>query len=81
MNRIAVLFDLNRLLLAGCVLAFTCVCLYGVSRVTFHHDPEKVFTSEKLRKMVPDGDFANSEHAVVIVVEGEDLLTRDGVDP
>jgi predicted RND superfamily exporter protein len=80
MDRFALLFDRNRLLLAGCIVAYTGLCLYGASRLTFHHDPEKLFTSEKLREMVPDGDFASSEHAVVIVVEGEDLLTRDAVE-
>ncbi len=81
MDRIAVLFDRSRLLLASCIVMYTGVCLYGVSRITFHHDPEKLFTSEKQGEMVADGDFASLEHAVVIVVEGEDLLTRDGVDP
>ena len=80
MDRFALLFDRNRLFLAGCIVAYTGLCLYGASRLTFHHDPEKLFTSEKLREMVPDGDFASSEHAVVIVVEGEDLLTRDAVE-
>ncbi len=59
MDRIAVLFDRNRLLLAGSIVAYTCACLYGVSRLTFHHDPEKLFTSEKLREMVSDGDIAS----------------------
>jgi len=79
MDRLAILFGRHRFLLASCVVAYTGVCLFGISRVTFDNDPLKLLRSDKFEFKQLDGDFAHLERIALIVVEGEDLLTPEGV--
>lgn len=79
MDRLSVLFGRHRLLLACCVVAYTGVCLFGISRVTFDNDPLKLLRSDKFEFKQLDGDFAHLERIALVVVEGEDLLTPEGV--
>lgn len=76
----ATLFGRHRLLLTFLVLTFTGVCLVGVSRVRFDSNPLRLLRSEKTDTKWLDTDFALQEWATFIVVEGQDLLTPEGVD-
>jgi predicted RND superfamily exporter protein len=62
---------------------YTAVCLFGVSRVTIDNDPLKLLRSNEPDQEVLEwltSDFAELERNTVIVVEGEDLLTRGGIE-
>ncbi len=76
----ATLFSRHRLLLTCVVLTVTGVCLFGVSRVRFDSNPLRLLRSDKTEFTWLDTDFALQEWATFIVVEGQDLLTPEGVD-
>ena len=80
MDRFAVLFGRYRLLLACLVSAATGICLFGMSRVTFDDDPMRLLKSDKIELKWLEDDFAHLEHTTLIVVQGEDLLTREAVN-
>ena len=79
MDRLAVLFGRHRFLLACCVLAYTALCLFGISRVTFDNDPLNLFASDKFEAKWLEDEFAHLEQTTLIVVEAEDLLTPEGL--
>lgn len=79
MDRLAILFGRHRLLLACLVLVYTGVSLFGISRVRFDHDPLKLLRSDKFEIKQLDADFAHLERTALIVVEGDDLLTPEGI--
>ncbi|MHC4406977.1 MAG: efflux RND transporter permease subunit [Planctomycetota bacterium] len=80
MDRLAILFGRHRLLLSCGVAAMTAVCLYGMNRVTFDNDPLKLLRSDRFEIDALEGEFARLERTGLIVVEGENLMTPEGVD-
>ena len=56
------------------------MCLFGLSRVTFEHDPEKLFRSKRFDPKQFDADIAHLDRTILVVVEGENLMTPEGVD-
>jgi len=80
MEYLAALFARYRLPLACCVLAYTGVCLYGITRLTFDDDPLKLLRSDEVEFKWLDREFAHLERAAPIVVEGENLLTPEGIE-
>ncbi|NQT16275.1 MAG: MMPL family transporter [Planctomycetes bacterium] len=80
MDRLAILFGRHRLLLTLFVLTVTGVCLFGVSRVRFDSNPLRLLRSDETEFEWLDTDFALQEWATFIVVEGQDLLSPEGVE-
>lgn len=80
MERIAALFVRHRLLLTCCVLAYTGICLYGITRVSFDNDPLRLLQSDEIELKLLDDEFAHLERTAMIVVQGQDLLTPQAVD-
>lgn len=76
----ATLFIRYRLLLAVLVALMTLVCLAGIGRVTFDNDPIKLLRSNKETPKYLEGDFAELERTTILVVEGDDLLTRESIE-
>ncbi len=79
MDRLAVLFGRHRFLLACCVLAYTAISLFGISRVTFDNDPLNLFSSDKFEFKWLQREFAHLEQTTLIVVQRDDLLTPEGL--
>jgi len=79
MNCYAILFGRHRLVLACAVLAFTGFCVFGVSRVTFESDLEKLFRTDRMAAKRLDADFARLERSFIVVVEGDNLMTPEEV--
>jgi hypothetical protein len=61
-------------------MAFTGLCLFGMSRVRFENDAIKLLRSDKIEFKPLGDEFVHLERTTVIVVEGEDLLTQESVD-
>ena len=80
MDRYAVLFGQYRLRLTLSVVALTVLCLFGTSRVTFDNDADRLFRSDKFTPEPSDQEIARLGRAVLIVVDGENLMAREGVE-
>ncbi|MHC4178044.1 MAG: efflux RND transporter permease subunit, partial [Planctomycetota bacterium] len=80
MDRLAILFGRHRLPLACFVLVYTGLSLFGLSRLTFDSDPLRLLRSDKVEFKELDADFAHLERTTLIVVEGDDLLTPEGIE-
>lgn len=75
-----VLFTRLRIPLAVLVTLYTLVCLASLRRVTFDNDPIKLLRSQGEDLKYLDGEFAELERTTILVVEGEDLLTRPSIE-
>ncbi len=74
------MFTRYRLPLALLVTLYTLVCLASMSRVTFDNDPIKLLQSRHEDPKYLEGQFAELERTTVLVVEGDDLLTRSSIE-
>jgi predicted RND superfamily exporter protein len=79
LSRLAALFGRHRLILACFVVTATTFAVVGVTRVTFDNDPLKMLRSDKTEFKQLTEDFAALERFNLVVVEGHDLLTPEGV--
>ena len=69
-----------RIPLALAVVLFTALCVVGLRRVRFDNDTVKLLRSHQEEPQYLEGDFANLERTSLLVVEGEDLLTRRSIE-
>lgn len=66
--------------LALLVILYTLVCLASMRRVSFDNDPIKLLQSRQENPKYLEGQFAELETTAVLVVEGDDLLTRPSIE-
>ena len=69
-----------RLPLTLIVILYTIVCVASLRRMTFDNDPIKLLRARGEELNYLDGEFAELERSTVLVVEGEDLLTRPSIE-
>jgi uncharacterized protein len=74
------LFTRLRIPLAVLVTLYTLVCIASLRQVTFDNDPIKLLRAQGEDLKYLDGEFAELERTTILVVEGEDLLTRPSIE-
>ena len=74
------MFTRYRIPLALLVIAYTLVCVASLRRMTFDNDPIKLLRARGEELNYLDGEFAELERSTILVVEGEDLLTRPSIE-
>lgn len=74
------MFTRFRLPLALLVIVYTIVCLASLRRVEFDNDPIKLLRAAGEDLKYLDGEFAELERTTILVIEGEDLLTRSSLE-
>ena len=80
MDRLADLFGRYWVIVALGVIAFTAVCLFGVSRIRFDNDALKLLQSRRVEFKHLGGQFAHLENTCIVVLESDDLLSPPAVE-